>query len=80
MADQSSKGNPASHRMSNPNLKARRARSWLAGERRKEARRKAQAEREARNKELREAGKPTPWEAAKAARKARRANDRKEIA
>jgi hypothetical protein len=46
------KGNPASTRMSNPNRKARRARCWARGEKRKEARRKAQAEREAANKVL----------------------------
>lgn len=49
---QKTKGNPAHHRMSNPNLKARRARCWARGEKRKEARRKAQAEREAANKVL----------------------------
>ena len=68
----SSKGNPASHRMSNPNLKARRARLWAAQEKRKDARRKAQAEREQRNRELRAAGLPTPHEAKKIARRARR--------
>lgn len=66
------KGNPASKRMSNANLKARRARSWLAGQRRKAARVKAQKQREAANKELREAGLRTPWEEAKARRFERR--------
>lgn len=46
------KGNPASTRMSNPNRKARRARCWARGEKRKAARRAAQAEREAANKIL----------------------------
>lgn len=47
-------------------------------EARKDARRKAQAAREAINKVNRELGEPTPWEAARAARKARRAAARRE--
>ena len=39
---QRTKGNPASKRMGNANLKARRARSWANGEARKAARRDAQ--------------------------------------
>lgn len=62
----SSKGNPASKRMSNKNLKARREASWLRGQKRKAARIKAQKAREERNKELRAAGLPTPWEMAQA--------------
>lgn len=66
MSGQSSnKGNPASHRMTNPNHKATRARSWARGEKRKEARRRAQDERHAANVERLE---PTPWEVAKAIR------------
>jgi hypothetical protein len=46
------KGNPASNRMSNPNRKARRARCWARGEKRKAQRREDQARREAANKIL----------------------------
>lgn len=49
---QKTKGNPAHHRMSNTNRKARRARCWARGEKRKEVRREAQARREAANKIL----------------------------
>ena len=52
VAASKTKGNPASHRMSNDNLKARRKRSWARGQKRKEARREAQAKREAANKIL----------------------------
>ena len=62
----SNKGNPASHRMTNPNLKARRARSWAAGQKRKEARRRAQDERAAANRV--EPEHITPWQYAKAVR------------
>ena len=76
MADQpgrkSSKGNPATHRMSNAALKERRAASWARGRRRKEARIKAQKDREKANRERRAQGIPTPWEVAKATRKTRR--------
>jgi hypothetical protein len=72
MANQSSnkanKGNPASHRMSNPRNKAYRALCWARQEKRKDARRKAQAEREARNKKR----GWTAWEMAKGERHARR--------
>jgi hypothetical protein len=68
----SSKGNGASKRMSNPNHKATRARSWAKGETRKKARVEAQKQREAENKKLRAAGQPTPWEQARAARAERR--------
>ena len=69
------KGNPASKRMGNANLKARRARSWAAGQRRKSERVKQALERAAANVARRESGEPTPWEQAKAARRARRAAD-----
>lgn len=58
----SNKGNPASHRMSNPNLKARRARNWAAQEKRKAERRAENEARAARNRELRAQGIPTPHE------------------
>ena len=51
-------------RCSNERLKARRAASWTRGQAKKEERRKAQARREAHNRELRERGLPTPWEVA----------------
>ncbi len=51
------KGNPASHRMSNPKLKERRAKSWARGERRKVERNKRNEERMKRNQaELAELG------------------------
>ncbi len=47
----SAKGNPASKRMGNERRKQRRAKSWTRGQQRKDARRKAQQEREAANRE-----------------------------
>jgi hypothetical protein len=73
----SSKGNPAHKRMSNTNLKARRAASWARGQRRKAQRVKEQTEREVANAARRADGEPTPWERVKAARAARRAADPK---
>lgn len=73
MANQNgSKGNPASHRMSNPHHKEKHQKAWKLSEVRKEARRLEQAEREKANRKLRAAGKPTAWEAAKAQRQALR--------
>jgi len=73
MANQSSaKGNPASTRMGNEKLKARRQRSWAKRQKEKELNRNRQREAEARNAVLRAKGEPTPWEVAKAARYARR--------
>jgi len=46
------KGNGAYKRMSNPRRKARRIACWTRGQKRKDARRKAQAEREAANRIL----------------------------
>lgn len=66
------KGNPASKRMGNDKLKARRVSSWVRGQQRKEQNRRENAAAAARNRELREQGLPTPWEARKLARKARR--------
>lgn len=68
----STKGNPASRRMSNEANRNRRARSWKNGQERKELRRIEKAEAEKRNKALRAAGLPTPWEAAKAKARERR--------
>jgi hypothetical protein len=65
----SAKGNPASHRMSNGALKARRERSWKRSQVRKKARIDAQASRQAANKKHRAEGTPTPWQAAKAKRR-----------
>ena len=74
---QSAKGNPASKRMSNVARQNRRQNSWNRCQKKKEAKRAAVAEREAANRARRAEGTPTPWEAAKAARKARRAEERK---
>lgn len=69
MANQSSaKGNPASHRMSNPHYKLKHEKAWKRSQTTKEARREAQKQRERNNAKLRAAGKPTPWEAAEARR------------
>lgn len=62
------KGNPAYHRMTNANLKARRARSWARGEKKKAERRLAQEAAHARNVERGYTG----WDEAKAKRFARR--------
>lgn len=73
--NRSNKGNPASKRMTNANLKARRARSWARGLKRKAERVKAQEERAAANRQRREAGEDTPWQAACKERARRRAED-----
>lgn len=65
-----SKGNPASHRMSNPHHKDKHQKAWKHSQERKEARRLAQTEREKANRMLRAEGKPTAWEAAQAKRQA----------
>ncbi len=63
MAGQNSnKGNPASKRMSNPRLKARRAECWKRGEARKASRRAAQEVRHQANVEARWAGSLSPHE------------------
>lgn len=74
------KGNPAHKRMGNEKLKSKRARSWKAGQERKEARRKAQDARERTNRERKATGSMTPWELAQALRRARREQERKEAA
>lgn len=57
MANQNSaKGNPASHRMSNPNNKARRARCWQNGQKRKAQRVEENRRRALDNKAIREIG------------------------
>lgn len=56
----SSKGNPASKRMSNKNRQAKRAASWAKNEKRKEAEKKRVAEAEKRNTHLKAQGLPTP--------------------
>jgi len=59
--------------MGNPVLKEKFARCWRNGRRRKDLRIKAAAEARLRNAALRRDGEPTPWETARAARRARRA-------
>lgn len=76
MSNQSSnKGNPASKRMSNPNKKACRSRSWARGQKRKKQRVEAQEKREMDNRQRREQGLPTPWEEAQRDRAERRDQD-----
>ncbi len=67
-----SKGNGASKRMSNPKLKAKRARCWENSQRRKVARNDRMIVARADNQHSREIGALTPWEKAKAARADRR--------
>ena len=65
---QSAKGNPASHRMSNPRNKkgeGYRAKRRREQEKRKDKLKEQVAEAEARNKKLRKMGELTPWEWAK---------------
>jgi uncharacterized phage-associated protein len=68
------KGNPAHKRMSNANLKARRARSWAKREAEKKSNKLSQLASEALNRVLREKGHLTAWEISKAARANRRAH------
>lgn len=56
--------------------KERRARSWAAGQERKKARIRKQAEAEARNRVLRGRGELTPWEQAKAAARLRKSGSK----
>jgi hypothetical protein len=69
---QKTKGNPAHTRMANANLKARRAASWARGQKRKAEGAADRKAREQANRLLRLSGQLTPWQQAKAARKARR--------
>lgn len=69
-----SKGNPAHHRMTNAQLKARRAFSWSKHKKDVIARNAAQEKAKQRNLHL-QIDELTPWETAKAARAARRAAD-----
>lgn len=71
MSASSSKGNPASKRMTNQNLKLRRASSWARGQERKKQRVAAQEAAHKRNV----AAGVTPWEEAVQARKERRRHD-----
>jgi len=65
----SNKGNPAHKRMSNANLKARRARSWAKNARAKAIRiAEAKAAFEA-NEAYRRRGEPTPYEARRIAQR-----------
>lgn len=73
--NRSNKGNPASKRMTNANLKARRARCWARGQKRKAERVAAQQQREAANRGRRAQGLPTPWEIACELRADRRDRD-----
>lgn len=69
---QKSKGNPAGRRAANEARKARRSLSWARGRKRK-AERQAEGERRRKANDKRRAnGEHTPWEAARAARHARR--------
>lgn len=68
-----SKGNGASKRMANPKRKASRERCWARGQKRKEQRIAAAAERAQLNAELRAAGDLTPWELARLKRTEKRA-------
>lgn len=70
--NRSGKGNPATHRMGNASLKARRARSWARAQVKKAKNRAENEQRAVNNRALREQGLPTPHEAKKAARKAKR--------
>ena len=63
--NKASKGNPASKRMMNEKLKAKRKRSWTRCQEKKAKRREEQQKREAKNRLLREQGLPTPWEETK---------------
>lgn len=69
---QSSKGNPASRRMMNARLKARRQACWARGERRKEQNRADNEMRAAHNRSLRAAGELTPHEAQRLRRRKHR--------
>ena len=74
---QGQKGNPASKRMSNDKLKARRSRSWNRGKARKMFRRQDNAERADRNRKSRSVATEelinlTPDQTARALRAARR--------
>lgn len=66
----SAKGNPASTRMSNSRRKARRAECWARSEKRKKALRETQEAAHKRNLATIAAGGKTPWQLAKARRRA----------
>lgn len=77
-SNRAGKGNPASHRMSNEKLKARRARSWARAQVKKARNRAANDERAAINRQCREQGIPTPAEVRRAERRERRAVQQQE--
>lgn len=66
------KGNPAAHRMSNPNRTARRARCQANTKKNKALRQKLQEARAKHNQQLRSLGQPTAWDVACAERRAQR--------
>jgi len=66
---QGQKGNPASHRMSNPHRKDRCTKAHLRRTKRAERLRNENAERAAENRKLRKEGLPTAWEIQRAKRK-----------
>lgn len=63
--NQSSKGNPASHRMSNAHRKAYMEAAYAKRQKRKEELKAEIKKREERNRALTKAGRQTPWEWAK---------------
>lgn len=69
---ETSKGNPAHHRMANAHLKASRERRWRAGQRRKQSRMAGAREHQLANQARRKAGQATPWQQACRDRAARR--------
>jgi hypothetical protein len=72
MPNQGGKGNPASHRMSNPKRKARRERSWARAQVKKAKNRAENEKRAADNRTLREQGLPAPHEAKQIKRREKR--------
>jgi len=56
VAENSSKGNPASHRMSNKSLQSRRQASWNRGQTRREKNKEANREAHLRNEAIRKRG------------------------
>ncbi len=69
---QSSKGNPAMHRIGNAHRKTSRQACWRNSEQRKNKRIEVQHQQEIANRALRKAGGMTPWQQVRAARTSRR--------
>lgn len=65
--------------MTNAHRKEYRAVSWRRSEDRHRRNAEGQKKREEANRALRKAGKPVPWEKAKAARKASRTGKQREV-